>query len=146
MVRPCFHLSIPAIDLQCSHDWYVQALDCQPGRRSEQASILDFQGHQLVLQHPPQLQEPGQPGIYPRHFGLVFETFTRWEQLRLQLEHRGCLFSVPPKCRYSGGPLEHHTLFVQDPSANWLEFKHYTHREAVLGCTDQPQVGDQDLR
>ena len=42
--RPCFHLSIPAIDLQCSHDWYVGTLGCRPGRRSDQAAILDFEG------------------------------------------------------------------------------------------------------
>ena len=53
---------------------------------------------------------------------------------------------MTPKCRYAGGPLEHHTFFVQDPSANWLEFKHYTDGEAVLGRTDQASVGDQDLR
>ena len=46
----------------------------------------------------------------------------------------------------SGGPLEHHNFFVQDPSANWLEFKHYTDSEAVFGRTDQASVGDQDLR
>ena len=144
--RPCFHLSIPAIDLQRSHDWYVLTLGCQPGRRSDQAAILDFEGHQLVLQSTPRLEELPQVGIYPRHFGLVFATLCRWEQLRDQLVAQGCPFAVTPKCRYAGGPLEHHTLFVQDPSANWLEFKHYSDGEAVLGHADQASVGDQDLR
>ena len=80
--RPCFHLSIPAIDLQRSHDWYVGTLGCRPGRRSDQAAILDFEGQQLVLQSTPGHQELPQVGIYPRHFGLVFATLGRWEQLR----------------------------------------------------------------
>ena len=108
--RPCFHLSIPAIDLQRSHDWYVGTLGCRPGRRSDQAAILDFEGHQLVLQSTPGLQELPQVGIYPRHFGLVFATLGRWEQLRDQLVAQRCPFAVTPKCRYAGGPLEHHLL------------------------------------
>ena len=75
MERPCFHLSIPAIDLQRSHDWYVLTLGCRPGRRSDQAAILDFEGHQLVLQSTPWLEELPQVGIYPRHFGLVFASW-----------------------------------------------------------------------
>ena len=80
MERPCFHLSIPAINLQRSHDWYVGTLGCRPGRRSDQAAILDFEGHQLVLQSTPGLEELLQLGIYPRHFGLVFATLARWSR------------------------------------------------------------------
>jgi uncharacterized protein len=47
---------------------------------------------------------------------------------------------------YRGEVLEHHTFFLIDPSGNWLEFKHYSHPEAVLGCRDQAVVGDSALR
>ena len=59
--RPRFHLSIPAIDLQRSHDLYVLTLGCRPGCRSDQAAILDFEGHQWVLQSTPRLEELPQP-------------------------------------------------------------------------------------
>ena len=146
MQRPCFHLSIPAVDLDCCVAWYRELLGCRPGRRSPVAAILDLHGHQLVLQldKGPGLQP--QQGIYPRHFGLVFATLAEWDFLRERLERHQADFAVPPKCRYRGEALEHHTFFLQDPSGNWLEFKHYSNPEAVLGCSAISEVGDRDLR
>ena len=74
MEQPCFHLSIPAIDLELSRHWYEQLLGCRAGRNSDEALILDLGGHQLVLQR--HRDEPGatQQGIYPRHFGPVSYT------------------------------------------------------------------------
>ena len=146
MERPCFHLSIPARDVGLSADWYVRVLGCQPGRRSTEAAILDLGGHQLVLQQHSGRPEAVQPGIYPRHFGLVFESLSSWELLRDRVAQRGEPFTVAPKCRYPGERLEHWTFFLQDPSNNWLEFKHYSDAEAVLGCRQLSEVGDRDLR
>ena len=146
MERPCFHLSIPAADLLRSAAWYEQVLGCRPGRCSPVAAILDLGGHQLVLQQHNGDGSTLQPGIYPRHFGLVFETLAAWQALRERVERHNAAFAVPPKCRYRGEPLEHHTFFLQDPSGNWLEFKHYSQPEAVLGCTAIQEVGDRDLR
>ena len=145
MERPCFHLSIPARDLEASADWYERVLGCRPGRRSAVAVILDLGGHQLVLQHHGDA-EAQQPGIYPRHFGLVFDQLSSWQALRDRIADLGQPFRVEPKCRYGGEPLEHWTFFLQDPSGNWLEFKHYSNPEAVLGCREQAEVGDRDLR
>ena len=81
MQRPCFHLSIPARDVATSADWYERVLGCRPGRRSPVAVILDLGGHQLVLQQHAG-EDAKQPGIYPRHFGLVFDQPNDWEALR----------------------------------------------------------------
>ncbi len=148
MTPPSFHLSIPARDLALTRRWYERVLGCVAGRSSAVALILDLGGHQLVAQHQPQEhdQEPAQRGIYPRHFGLVFEALPQWQALRQRVEAAGEPFAVAPKQRYAGTVLEHHTFFLNDPSGNWLEFKHYTHPEAVLGCHDQAAVGDPELR
>jgi extradiol dioxygenase family protein len=146
MQRPCFHLSIPAVDLERSRAWYGRVLGCVSGRSSTAAVILDLAGHQLVLQHQPLHRPDEQAGIYPRHFGLVFEELGGWETLRRQVEAAGEPFAVAPKWRYGGMVLEHATFFLRDPSGNWLEFKHYRQPEAVLGCRDQGRVGDPDLR
>lgn len=147
MERPCFHLSIPALDLEASRRWYVEGLGCRAGRSSADALILDLAGHQLVAQR---LRQPGleipQAGIYPRHFGLVFADAASWQALLDRVRAAGLRFGVEPKCRFPGQVLEHHTFFLIDPSGNWLEFKHYSHPEAVLGCTDQAIVGDAELR
>lgn len=147
MERPCFHLSIPALDLEATERWYVDGLGCVAGRRSPEALILDLGGHQLVAQrlgHPP--QEPSQGGIYPRHFGLVFEAAEAWRALLGRARSRGLRFGVEPRCRFAGQVLEHHTFFLIDPSDNWLEFKHYSHPEAILGCRQEAVVGDAALR
>ncbi|MEB3263524.1 MAG: VOC family protein [Synechococcus sp.] len=144
MTQALFHLSIPAADLELTRHWYERVLGCTAGRSSSAAVILDLGGHQLVAQHHP--PEPAQAGIYPRHFGLVFPSREEWEGLRRRVEAAGEPFAVAPKCRYAGTVLEHHTFFLRDPSGNWLEFKHYSHPEAVLGCRDQGEVGDPELR
>lgn len=147
MQRSCFHLSIPAVDLEETVRWYVDGLGCRLGRRSPEAVILDLGGHQLVAQRcAPASAAEGQRGIYPRHFGLVFDDLPTWQTLRERVRAAGLVFAVEPKCRFPGERLEHHTFFLVDPSGNWLEFKHYSHPEAVLGCQDQAVVGDASLR
>ena len=146
MNQSCFHLSIPAIDLQLSRQWYEQVLGCQAGRSSNEALILDLAGHQLVLQRQREDLEPQQIGIYPRHFGLIFSELEPWLTLKQRIEHIGQPFAVKPKVRFEGAVLEHRTFFLQDPSSNWLEFKHYRYAEAVLGCQSEKVVGDRDFR
>jgi extradiol dioxygenase family protein len=146
MGRPCFHLSIPSHDLAVTERWYVDGLGCVAGRRSDHALILDLQGHQLVVQRTDANAEPPQSGIYPRHFGLVFESLSLWQHWLERARTAGLRFGVEPKLRFPGEVLEHHTFFLIDPAANWLEFKHYSDATAVLGCLDQRQVGDRDLR
>jgi extradiol dioxygenase family protein len=145
MKSACFHLSIPCHDLDVTERWYVDGLGCRAGRRSAQALILDLGGHQLVAQLTA-VQEPSQRGIYPRHFGLVLAELEEWQALRDRIARKQLGFAVAPKCRYGGEILEHHTFFLIDPSHNWLEFKHYNHTEAILGCREQTSVGDPDLR
>jgi extradiol dioxygenase family protein len=146
MAVACFHLSIPSTDLAATERWYVEGLGCTLGRRSPQALILNLGGHQLVAQLTPAIPQPPQRGIYPRHFGLVFTSLSAWEALRDRAQRAGLTFGVEPKLRYSGDVLEHHTFFLIDPDHHWLEFKHYSHPEAVFGCRDRETVGDHDLR
>ena len=146
MITLCFHLSIPSADLAATERWYVDGLGCEAGRRSEQALILNLGGHQLVAQLTPSHQEPRQRGIYPRHFGLVFDCLANWQAHHDRARRAGLRFGVEPKLRYSGDVLEHYTFFLIDPDHHWLEFKHYSHPEALFGCRDRQSVGDVDLR
>jgi extradiol dioxygenase family protein len=146
MNRPRFHLSIPSTDLAATERWYVDGLGCSAGRRSDQALILDLGGHQLVAQLSRPATGPPQRGIYPRHFGLVFDDLSAWEAWRARAQAAGLRFGVEPKRRYAGEELEHHTFFLIDPDHNWLEFKHYHQAAAVLGCHHLRQVGDVALR
>jgi extradiol dioxygenase family protein len=143
MDRSQFHLSIPAIDLEASHRWYVEGLGCVAGRSSPHALIIDLGGHQLVVQLTDAASLGAeQAGIYPRHFGLVLAELANWHALLERSQAAGLAFGVEPKLRFAGEVLEHHTFFLIDPAGNWLEFKHYNDPEAVLGCLSHPQVGD----
>jgi extradiol dioxygenase family protein len=147
MSRSWFHLAIPAGDLEATRRWYVEGLGCRAGRGSEHAQILDLGGHQLVAQKvAPESLGPQQRGIYPRHFGLVFERRQDWQALLERARAAGLRFGVEPKCRFAGEALEHHTFFLIDPAGNWLEFKCYTRHDAMLGCTGHCEVGDAALR
>ena len=99
----------------------------------------------MLQRHRDELGPP-QQGIYPRHFGLIFHQATQWHALQARVKQAGQPFAVRPKVRFAGDVLEHQTFFLQDPSNNWLEFKHYRHSEAVLGCQEQRVVGDRDFR
>jgi hypothetical protein len=141
-----FHLSIPSADLAATERWYVGGLGCGVGRRSAQALILNLGEHQLVAQHTPSRQDPPQRGIYPRHFGLVFDSLSEWDAWRERAAGAELRFGVEPKLRFGGDVLEHHTFFLIDPDHHWLEFKHYLNPEAIFGCHDRQTVGDLDLR
>jgi len=141
MASPIFHLAFPIANVAEAKAFYVDGLGCTLGRESKQSVILGLQGHQLVG-HMSQADEAAQQGIYPRHFGLVFETEAEWEDLRDRAQAQSLPFHQQPKLRFPGELLEHRTFFLKDPFGNLLEFKFYRHSEAVLGARDFNRIGD----
>jgi extradiol dioxygenase family protein len=104
---------------------------------------LGLYGHQLVghlVKEPITVQK----GIYPRHFGLVFTEQSDWQALADRAKSKGLTFYQQPRVRYPGARIEHRTFFLEDPSGNLLEFKHYTHESAIFGEQDHASVGDTD--
>ncbi len=140
--RSIFHLAFPVLDLQQTKVFYQQGLGCTLGRESPVSLVLDFFGHQLVA-HLTTEPLPPPAGIYPRHFGLVLPSQEAWEALGQHLQRQGIAFYQAPRVRFPGTPLEHGTFFLTDPSHNLLEFKFYTHEEAIFGAREFPLVGDQ---
>lgn len=140
MSRMLFHLAFPTHDIASAKRFYVEGLGCTLGRESKRAVTFGLAGHQLVahLTDEPQPQQ----GIYPRHFGLVFLSKRQWQEFADRAKSRGLQFYQQPRVRFPGTRIEHHTYFLQDPSQNLLEFKHYTHESAIFGERDVPEVGD----
>lgn len=141
MTNSLFHLAFPVHDLEAAERFYVDGLGCLVGRRSPQAMTLGLAGHQLVG-HLVADQPAQQHGIYPRHFGLVFLSRQDWQALADRAKAKGLRFYQQPRVRFPGTRLEHHTFFLEDPSRNLLEFKHYTHESAIFGEREHGQVGD----
>lgn len=135
-----FHLAFPILDVEAAKRFYVDGLGCTLGRESSHAVTFGLHDHQLVAHV---VEQPDtQKGIYPRHFGLVFLSKERWQALADRAKAKGLTFYQQPRVRFPGTRIEHHTFFLEDPSRNLLEFKHYTHESAIFGERDFRAVGD----
>ncbi len=139
--RAIFHLAIPIKDLAEAKIFYCEGLGCEIGRESSAAIILNFYGHQLVAHMTHDPISP-QKGIYPRHFGLVLLTLPEWEEILTRAKQNKLYFYQEPKVRFPGKLTEHRTFFLQDPFSNLLEFKFYSHFEAIFGGLELSEVGD----
>ena len=140
MSNSLFHLAFPIHDIDATLRFYVDGLGCTVGRQSKQAITLGLAGHQLVGHLAP--DQLSQKGIYPRHFGLIFLAQEKWQALVDQAKTKGLTFYQQPRVRFPGTRIEHRTFFLEDPSHNLLEFKHYTYESAIFGEADHDQVGD----
>lgn len=136
-----FHLAFPTHDIEAAKRFYVNGLGCTLGRESDRAVTFGLAGHQLVA-HVADEAPAAQKGIYPRHFGLIFHSKSQWLELAERAKAKGLPFYQQPRIRFPGTRIEHHTFFLQDPSQNLLEFKHYTHESAIFGEHDSRMVGD----
>jgi hypothetical protein len=136
-----FHLAFPVHDIEATKRFYVDGLGCTLGRESARAVTFGLAGHQLVA-HVVTGPAPAQRGIYPRHFGLVFLSKSGWDDIVTRAKAKGLPFYQQPRVRFPGTRIEHHTFFLEDPSQNLLEFKHYTYESAIFGERDLPEIGD----
>ena len=140
MSKIIFHLAFPIENIPDTKKFYVDGLGCTVGRQTANSMILNLYGHQLVAHVTEKL--PPQPGIYPRHFGIVFPILADWQALLDRSTAQNLNFYRSAKHRFSGAITEHRTFFLTDPFANLLEFKYYTHSEAIFGASEFSQVGD----
>lgn len=143
MGRIHFHVAFPVNDLEEAKRFYLDGLGCRLGRESKGAVTLEIHGTQLVAHLATTPQEP-QKGIYPRHFGLVCTDKQDWQALVDRARAKGLTFYQEPRVRFPGTRIEHHTFFLEDPSHNLLEFKHYTYESAIFGEQELSKIGDAD--
>ena len=141
MKRALFHLAFPVDDLEKARSFYVAGLGCKEGRSSKAALAFDLGGHQIIA-HLTQSKPEKQMRIYPRHFGLIFMQEKDWQELADRAKANGLTYFRPPSRRFTGTRVEHLTFFLEDPSHNLLEFKHYKHETAIFGERDFPDLGD----
>ena len=135
-----FHLAFPIENIADTKRFYVDGLGCTIGRQTANSMILNLYGHQLVAHVTEQI--PLQVGIYPRHFGIVFPTLEDWQGLYDRATTAGLKFHQSAKHRFVGAITEHRTFFLADPFNNLMEFKYYTHSEAIFGASEFALIGD----
>lgn len=122
--RNVFHLAIPSADLDASFDFFVTKLGCKLARRYDDRITLDFFGDQIVCHLcPDKIDDVVE--MYPRHFGVTFETKQEFERLYNLAKQRELKFFKERFQRFKGMVEEHEAFFLIDPSNNLLEFKYY---------------------
>jgi hypothetical protein len=127
--RPRFHLAFPVTNLEAARSFYADILGCSTGRESDHWIDFDFYGHQIVAHlvapedHPSVATNAVDGHAVPAsHFGVILE-WDQYEQFVVSLEQKGVEFVIEPYVRFAGRKGEQATLFVRDPSNNYLEFK-----------------------
>ncbi|MCB1051280.1 MAG: VOC family protein [Acidobacteria bacterium] len=134
-MRP-FHLAFPVHDLKAAKDFYCQILGCGTGRESPEWVDFNFFGHQITA-HLANTENgvatnpvDGQ-AIPIRHFGIIL-TMQDWQALAKHLETLNIDFKVKPQIRFRGMAGEQATLFIADPSGNYLEFKAFNDDRSIF--------------
>ncbi len=127
-LRP-FHLAFPVKNIRETKSWYTNILGCSIGRESERWIDFNFFGHQisahlseksdLIVHNKVDNQE-----VPSRHFGVIL-TPSDWNILAKRLTELEADFIIEPYTRFKGEKGEQSTLFIKDPSDNYLEFKSF---------------------
>ena len=134
-IRP-FHLAFPIKNIKETKMWYTNILGCSIGRESERWIDFNFFGHQISahLSEEPDLithnKVDGQK-VPSRHFGIIL-TASEWHTLAKRLSDLGVEFIIKPYTRFKGEKGEQSTLFIKDPSRNYLEFKSFKNDDMIF--------------
>jgi len=132
-----FHLAIPVTDLETARTFYTGVLGCRVGRESERWIDFDFFGHQVTAHLDSAHAQPIAANVVDgkdvpvRHFGIILE-WTAWHDLADRLKQAGVNFVIAPHIRFKGEVGEQATLFLSDPSGNYLEFKAFKDMQSVF--------------
>ena len=134
-LRP-FHLAFPVQNLKEAKEWYVDILGCSLGRESNDWVDFNFFGHQVVAHltrdiNASRTNQVDDCNVPCRHFGIIL-TPLEWKKLVSNLENKNVDFEINPYTRFKGEPGEQHTLFIQDPSGNSLEFKAFKNDDNIF--------------
>jgi extradiol dioxygenase family protein len=132
-----FHYAFKVKDIESTRRFYVEILNCQEGRSTENWIDFNFFGNQLsahVSNNIPPLDYCGQVdgiSVPIPHFGCLIE-IEDFKKIQEKLEQEKINFVVKPQKRYPGKVGEQLTMFVFDFSGNPLEFKAFTNKDEIF--------------
>ena len=134
-LRP-FHLAFPVSNIKETKEWYIQVLGCSVGRESDRWIDFNFFGHQISAHLSEKLDsithnQVDSKQIPSRHFGIIL-TSLDWNTLVERLTDLKIEFKINPYTRFKGEKGEQSTLFIKDPSENFLEFKSFKNDKMIF--------------
>lgn len=125
-----FHLSLPAIDLAETEQFYCTLLGAVRGRRTAEWIDLIVFGHQVTFhQRPEQVVPAAAQGV--QHFGAILP-WPVWEAACARLKASGRRLELVPTVFAAGTESEHGKVVVRDPSGHMLELKAYRNVATVI--------------
>jgi extradiol dioxygenase family protein len=120
------HVAIPSYELDKSLNFYRDVIGATPFRILDDRVTFGFHNLQLVCHLTNRNDNQPNSGFYPRHFGITFIEHTEYQQFyESVLAQYGSFVYSSLSSRFSGRSDEHMTFILQDPSSNFVEFKHY---------------------
>ena len=136
-MKPAFHLAIGVDDLQTTREFYTQILGAKEGRSCGHWVDFDWFGHQLSC-HLNMFKNEGvrshhtvdSKSVPTPHFGLVLP-LEEFEKIKNKLETETDI-PVDTYTRFEGSPVEQKTLFIKDPSKNYIEIKSFSQPEKMF--------------
>ena len=134
-LRP-FHLAFPVSNIKETKKWYTKILGCSVGREAERWIDFNFFGHQIRAHLSESLDSTthnpvDSKQIPSRHFGIILAP-SDWDTLSKRLTELEVNFKIEPYTRFKGEKGEQSTLFIEDPSGNYLEFKSFKNDEMIF--------------
>ena len=126
-----FHLALPSYDLQKTRDFYTKIIGVREMRSAFHWVDFDFFGHQLSFHLVREKERSVESTVIDgdqvpaRHFGVIMPE-AQWNELQERLRQLNQSFIIGPRIRFQGQEGEQGTMFIMDPSANYLEFKYFS--------------------
>lgn len=135
-------MAFPFFDTKLTRYFYSDVMGARLGRHNNRALIYNFFGHQLVA-HKVDKLPPRPKTIYPLHFGIIFESEKKWQELyqRLKNNHPEFIYKEK-KIRFEDSNLDHLSFFLIDPTNNLLEFKYYKNKNSIFGEELKSEIGE----
>ena len=107
--------------------------DASIGREYNEYVVFDFFNHQLVCHYAPN-EIPEKVTMYPRHFGLIFDSMETFDRIYDNCKKYNATFFKERFERFREKPGWHHSFFVVDPSNNLIEIKFYENQNDIFGA------------
>ncbi|WP_057831391.1 VOC family protein [Colwellia sp. TT2012] len=124
----CFHLAIPAGDLNLAKNFYCNVLGCKSGNSEKQRWLdIDFWGNELTLHQseeslPKVRHDVDMGAVLVPHFGIHLPE-REFQALKARIEAAGLVYLDQPYRRFIDSEYEQETFFIADPNGNVLEIK-----------------------
>ncbi|HMZ82467.1 MAG TPA: VOC family protein [Acidobacteriota bacterium] len=132
-----FHLAFPVTNLEATRSFYADLLGCQVGREAERWIDFDLFGHQISAHLADSVvgkvasNDVDSKQVPIPHFGVILDWDT-FHRLADRLQTARIEFIIEPYIRFQGEVGEQATMFFQDPSGNYLEFKAFKDMASIF--------------